>query len=427
MKNSSGSSSSRRSSLIDHHHHSHFNNPSFSSSLLEEIYRSFDEDKGDRHIHHSHSVENSSNSNSSSRKLRNNKSSSNNNNSCYIEREIYENNRVNRFVLNQWMENSKNERMNLRRNSMAATAKFNYSSSTSSSDSSSGIGGFTSSDSDHSLYGSKKSKVNPKITTLKPIRTNVSPPEFHRKSYSDETPAKKKKSNTGNDNKEGNLQKRALKLYGDLKKVKQPISPGGKLASFLNSLFNTNSSKKQKMTTTTTSSSSSSKGLKYSTSTPSTASTYSRSCLSKTPSSAGRFERRSVRFCPVSTVIAVDKEYSEDQSVNNNEDLKVQIMEKHRRVEEVAKELLKNYHHGRNYQNDVIINNKNNNNNNILRFDVEDEDEDEEDDVSCCSSDLFELENLLEVGVDRRYREELPVYETTHVNTNRAIANGFIL
>uniref|UniRef100_A0A803LDD4 Uncharacterized protein n=1 Tax=Chenopodium quinoa TaxID=63459 RepID=A0A803LDD4_CHEQI len=273
----------------------------------------------------------------------------------------------------------------------STSAKFNSSSSTSSSDSSSGIGGFSSSDTE-SLYGSSKSKSVP---TLKPIKTNLNQPEFHRKSYSDEIPAKKK------GNKEGNLQKRALKLYGDLKKVKQPISPGGKLASFLNSLFNSNSSKKPKI------SSSSANVLKYSTSTPSTASSYSRSCLSKTPSSAGRFERRSVRFCPVSTVIATTTAATNDDKVYNdgkredrwrekattrnsstlkNDEFKVQISEKQRRVEEVAKELLKNYHHGRKYQND-------------------------------------------EVGSDhhRMYREELPVYETTHVHTNRAIANGLIL
>ena len=57
----------------------------------------------------------------------------------------------------------------------------------------------------------------------------------------------------------------------------------------------------------------------------------------------------------------------------------------------------------------------------------EDEEEEDDDDVaSCASSDLFELDNLSAIGIER-YREELPVYETTHFNTNRAIANGFIL
>ncbi|CAO2840260.1 unnamed protein product [Amaranthus hypochondriacus] len=395
-------SNSRRSSLVDHqqHHRHHYNYPSssFSSSLLEEIYRSFDENEVDTTTNNNH---------------RKSLKMMNKSNSCYMERETkiedHDRFRVNRYVLDQWIEgNNNNEKIiKLRRNSMAAmnnsTVKFNSSSSSSSSDSSSGIGGFSSSDTD-SFYGSSKSKS--KSFTLKPIKTSVNHQELFQRNninnnnYSDEIPAKK--------NKEGNLQKRALKLYGDLKKVKQPISPGGKLASFLNSLFNSNASKKPKIS----SSISSSNGQKFCTSTPSTASSYSRSCLSKTPSSAGRFERRSVRFCPVNTVISADKEYKIDQDYK--QELKVEIMEKHRRVEEVAKELLKNYH-GRKYQSDV--------NNNLRRFEVEDEEE-EDDDVSCCSSDLFELE----IGGDRRYyHEELPVYETTHVNTNRAIANGFIL
>uniref|UniRef100_A0A0V0GZD8 Putative ovule protein n=1 Tax=Solanum chacoense TaxID=4108 RepID=A0A0V0GZD8_SOLCH len=56
------------------------------------------------------------------------------------------------------------------------------------------------------------------------------------------------------------------------------------------------------------------------------------------------------------------------------------------------------------------------------------EDEDEDDGASCASSDLFELDNLSAIGIDsNRYLEELPVYETTHLDTNRAIANGLIL
>ena len=59
-------------------------------------------------------------------------------------------------------------------------------------------------------------------------------------------------------------------------------------------------------------------------------------------------------------------------------------------------------------------------------YDNEDEDdEDDDDDIqSCSSSDLFELDHL--VGA-RRYQEELPVYETTNLETNKAIANGLCL
>lgn len=54
------------------------------------------------------------------------------------------------------------------------------------------------------------------------------------------------------------------------------------------------------------------------------------------------------------------------------------------------------------------------------------EDDDDDDGASCASSDLFELENLSGIG-GYRYSEELPVYETTNLDTNRAIANGFIV
>ncbi|KAJ8441108.1 hypothetical protein Cgig2_006937 [Carnegiea gigantea] len=317
-------------SIRDHHHHHQCNYPSFSSTLLEEVYRSFDDEERD-HNHRTDRIMTSATMKKSS--------------SCYMDRDRddYHRLRANRFfAVDRWIEN---EKINLRRKStppaVHSDAKFercddrrtiNHSSSTSSSDSSSGIGGFSSSDTE-SLYGpSAKSKKKLPAALLKPIRTTQNPPENHRKSYSDEILAKKKKG------KEGNLQRRALKLYSDLKKVKQPISPGGKLASFLNSLFHSNASKKPHI-------SSSPAPSKLETESPATT---SRSCLSKTPSSAGRFERRSVRFvdddckgnerkCNVakhdSSILAGDEEF------------KLQIKEKHRRVEEVAKELLKNYHH----------------------------------------------------------------------------------
>lgn len=392
------------------------NYPSFSSTLLEEVYRSFDEERDRNHRGTDRIVTPATMKKSSS---------------CYMDRDRddYHRLRADRFfAVDRWIEN---EKINLRRKSTPPAVhsddrrRINHSSSTSSSDSSSGIGGFSSSDTE-SFYGSSaKSKKKLPAALLKPIRTTQNPPENHRKSYSDEIPAKKKKS------KEGNLQRRALKLYSDLKKVKQPISPGGKLASFLNSLFHSNASKKQHV-------SSSPAPSKLEIESPATT---SRSCLSKTPSSAGRFERRSVRFvdddgrgherkCNVakhdSSILAADEEF------------KLQIREKHRRVEEAAKELLKNYHHHNKKELTVnIVANHTNSrkldrnvvvSNNVRDFDEdEEEDDDDDDDVSCCSSDLFELENFLEIGIADRYREELPVYETTHVGTNRAIANGFIL
>ncbi|KAM3267858.1 protein BIG GRAIN 1-like A [Capsicum chacoense] len=189
---------------------------------------------------------------------------------------------------------------------------------------------------------------------------------------------------------------KALKIYGDLKKVKQPISPGGKLASFLNSLFTPGNAKKPKV---------SSNSGNASSSTCSSASSFSRSCLSKIDEDCQPCGHKNLYD---------DKIPNTEQSVKNirnsvNEELKFHAMEKNRRVEEAAKDLLRNSQIK-----------------NMEIFDYEDDDDD--DAASCASSDLFELDNLSAIGIDsNRYLEELPVYETTHLDTNRAIANGLIL
>ncbi|RVX17282.1 Protein BIG GRAIN 1-like A [Vitis vinifera] len=96
----------------------------------------------------------------------------------------------------------------------------------------------------------------------------------------------------------------------------------------------------------------------------------------------------------------------------NEEDLKFQ--DQTRRVEAAARELHRNFHQKKN---DNIFN----------KFHVNYDEEDEDDDAaSCSSSDLFELDHLALIGNDR-YQEELPVYETTHIDTNRAIANGLLV
>lgn len=81
-------------------------------------------------------------------------------------------------------------------------------------------------------------------------------------------------------------------------------------------------------------------------------------------------------------------------------------MEENRRVIEAAKELIRAYHK----------------NKDAVDISGEEEVEDDDDDAaSCASSDLFELDNLSAIGIER-YREELPVYETTRLNTNRIIS-----
>ena len=63
----------------------------------------------------------------------------------------------------------------------------------------------------------------------------------------------------------------------------------------------------------------------------------------------------------------------------------------------------------------------------IKGLDKQDEEEEDDDDVSCPSFDLFELANLSEIDMNMSvYQKELPVYETTHLETNKAITRGLI-
>jgi len=106
---------------------------------------------------------------------------------------------------------------------------------------------------------------------------------------------------------------------------------------------------------------------------------------------------------------------------NKNEE-EEKIVDKSRRVEEAAREFLKEYHRSQNKSNLINLRDFPNG----VEDDEDDDDNSDDDDAaSYSSSDLFELDHLSVMG-NNRYREELPVYETTHVSTNRAIANGLI-
>lgn len=216
---------------------------------------------------------------------------------------------------------------------------------------------------------------------------------------------------------------KALKMYGDLKKVRQPISPGGRLANFLNSIFSSSSSsaanaKKARIYQEEANLERKSKSAQASTC--SSASSFSRSCLSKTPPSGGKSIKRSVRFYPVSVIVdegcqpcghkSLYQDKGRQNNSNNNpagarysisEEISFHIREKNRRIEEAARDLLNNYQRK-----------------------VECQMMDDDDAASYASSDLFELDNL---GGIERYCKELPVYESTYFDTNRAIANGLIM
>ncbi|XP_021836040.2 protein BIG GRAIN 1-like B [Spinacia oleracea] len=232
---------------------------------------------------------------------------------------------------------------------------------------------------------------------------------------------------------------RALKIYGELKKSKQqntsPVSPGRRIAAFLNSIFrNTsgspvinspeiklNTPAKTAMTETTNS-------------TCSTASSFSRSCLSnKTPSSSSSGKssstpgtKRSVRFYPVSVI--VDEDGHKSLQKNSNRDFEKLIsntqfggktldqQQKRRREKEIdALMMMIKTNCGNIQQRHVSSLNKHcgDDDDDEEMEEVDDEEEDDDDDNgSCASSDLFELENLSSLGVSRYY-EELPVYGTT--------------
>ncbi|KAM0039226.1 putative protein BIG GRAIN 1 [Helianthus debilis subsp. tardiflorus] len=197
---------------------------------------------------------------------------------------------------------------------------------------------------------------------------------------------------------------RAMKIYGYLKKAgKQPISPGSRLATFLHSLlFNTTNTKRSKVPSPYN------EDPVHTKRKPKSASSFSRACLSKTPSSSSRGMettdlKRSVKFYPGGNVIV--NEYTQPLGsplavkIANNS-----TAEKNRRMN-----ILKSYKRKVEYVFDTIKNNVN--------YDDEDEA------WSYGSSDLFELDAI---GMDG-CMQELPLYETTSVEANRAIANGLII
>ncbi|KAM1016814.1 hypothetical protein EV2_047465 [Malus domestica] len=431
-------------------------NPSFSSSLLDSIYRSIDEttagsegvaSRSEQHHRLIFYKETMKKKQSTAAAVTTSGRHGHARSKEDQQHEIMNFRRA--CLVEKWMEKKEAEKsVPVRRNSMAdfETKKSRYShqnefltnSSSSSSDSS---GGFSSSESD-SMYGSKSRSSSScySMHRPKPIRTSISSEKVlfddHQRNHHHNSQKKK------HENGFMKTKSKALKIYGDLKKVKQPISPGGRLASFLNSLFNAGHVKKSKIDDLGAERKSSSKsgqmGYSNPSSTCSSASSFSRSCLRKAPLSRSELSgissnvdaaKRSVRFCPVSVIVDEDcrpcgqktllKEESDLMAVARaaaaikpptNEDVGVECCvmdvdeddDHRRRIEEVARDyLMKNYQ---------------------KKHDEDDEDDDDAE--SYASSDLFELDTA---GVEERYREELPVYETTFFDRNRAIANGLIL
>ncbi|XP_041001438.1 protein BIG GRAIN 1-like A [Juglans microcarpa x Juglans regia] len=432
-------------SLREDRHRHRRDNPSFSSTLLDTIYQSIDEGHGKEReeeiILYRETMRKKQSDGLKGQKAE----IASFRRPCMID--------------NYWIDRKVKEKVSGRRNSTADLERKSrddrgfmlQNSSSSSSESSSGAG-FSSSESEP-VHASKPRASCYSMQRPKPIRTGFSEKPLsekfgggygERSDYISSSTQKPKHENGFVKTKS-----KALKIYGDLKKVKQPISPGGRLASFLNSLFTAGNAKKEKMSSSSvvggydsTSSERKSKST-TTTSTCSSASSFSRSCLITTPPTRSKFSnstsgaKRSVRFCPVSVIVDEDCRPCGHKSLpdqdkpgimavstigtEGDEEIKCYVMSGNYRVEEVTKDgLFKNYHKEKQNMDmrEVVLQDHDNGDSS--------EEEDDDDAASCSSSDLFELDNLSGIGIER-YREELPVYETTHFDTNRAIANGLIM
>ncbi|KAJ0681155.1 putative protein BIG GRAIN 1 [Helianthus annuus] len=184
-------------------------------------------------------------------------------------------------------------------------------------------------------------------------------------------------------------------------KHRQPISPGRRLATFLNSILTNVHIKKPKDLKD-------GKMERTSKSTCSSASSFTRSCLSKSsPRSREKLNngiRRTVRFYPVSVIIDEDCRPCGEKFIYSEQDfMKVHVTT-----------MCDNRFHDDEEEEDGDFDDNDNGNDNY---------NDNNDDVrSDVSSDLFELDHLSIL----KECDELPVYGTTHFGTNRAIANGLI-
>ncbi|KAF8053597.1 hypothetical protein N665_1395s0005 [Sinapis alba] len=194
----------------------------------------------------------------------------------------------------------------------------------------------------------------------------------------------------------------------NLKKLKTPASPGVRIVNFINSLFSKQASSAVKSYPRKTSCDDSAFSKKpaeyYPSTTCSSASSFSRSCLNKNSEKPSDRIKRSVRFSPVNVIVTTEEE--EDYLSNGyiRKSVKKNVDDGGRRsVEEIAREFLRDYH--KNHGNSMVKNND---------FEgYEDEDEDDDDVASDSSSDLFELDLAGNHHHHNLYGDELPVYETT--------------
>lgn len=383
----------------------HHKNPSFSSSLLDEIYRSIDGYDQRREDFKLPKLETRKQSSSANIGLKP-KGVAN----IYNKKKSVEDEEIASFrracLIEKWMEKKVKDKA--RRGPSSELDSINYDSlffSSTSSESNSGTLSASSSEPD-SFYSEKSSSSSTTTcfaaSRTRSIRRASVSPRRGTKLYSFD-------NQQANKNEESKSKSTALKMYNNLKKVKQPISPGGRLTNFLTSIFN-NKSKNLKDPN------GGNRGDFHevddrNSKSSSICSSFSRSCLSKTPPKFSQTAvKRTVRFNPVSVIVDEDcrpcghKSIYDHDSDNLRRPKSQGNAEKNRKFEVTKVDSLKSY------KNDYI---------------VDYADEDDDDAASCSSSDLFEIDHLAFFG-NKRFCDELPVYETTYVDTNRGIASGFI-
>ncbi|GAB4854525.1 hypothetical protein Ancab_023105 [Ancistrocladus abbreviatus] len=448
-----------KSTLQERNKH-HPKNPSFSSTLLDEIYRSITIERGEEEEDLSFYGDRYGSKQHGQSALEGEGKMSSLRRACFVEK---------------WMENKVNEealisqRQQQRRSNLVeeldrkkvCSDRFDHYHqheaiipfSTTSSSSDSSFGGFSSSETEsNSSFKPRSSCFAP--PRPKPVRTSVSSRATkssntqhcgHKESSVLEAGDCRRSGDSKFEHGSFKSKSRALKIYSNLKSLKQPVSPGMRLASFINSLFVKESSKKKNR------SSNSVEGYDYKersykseqTSTCSSATSFSRSCLmsrnastDSSPTSGTKLQngvKRSVRFYPVSVIVDEDSRPCGQKSLNKDEEervipatdpaatsrklaralskryeelRKLNAIDKHRELEDIALGLLNGYWIDK--DNDGYVRNGSK----AIKDDIEDDNEEDDIDIdglSCSSSDLFELDHLSLIG-----NEELPVYESTH-------------
>ncbi|PKU64107.1 protein BIG GRAIN 1-like [Dendrobium catenatum] len=257
----------------------------------------------------------------------------------------------------------------------------NWNPATSSSSDGSSYGGFSSSETESVSTRLRSIRSSPPRSSSFPARSGGNRPATRQPQPSLPTIAGAEEKRAKKE-RQGSIRSRLLR---ELRKGRAPASPGARLANFLNSLF----AAKSKVSRNAVA------GVEESVC--SSASSYSRSCLSKTTSSRGQpaSVKRTVRFCPISVIVDEDCRPCGHKCVYAGDRPPTSVP-----VRSVA-EMLRS-----------------------SELEEEEEDDEEEDGESDSSSDLFELENLAIIG---RFRDELPVYETTRLGSYSGISHRLVL